>query len=98
MKIIGLRKAVGDYRRANADGYYSPRYGYLMYDTDNGHIWTDIFFDTGHNSWTQYHSDSIIDLGKYMADLGMPVTMANVKKIVNDPDFLELYQEYRNLQ
>ena len=98
MKIIGLKKAVGDYQRANADGCYSPRYGYLMYDTADGRIWTDEFYDFGHNSYTQYHSDSIINLGSYMADLGVAVTMLNVKKIVDDPVFLTKYQNYINLQ
>lgn len=32
MKIKGLKKAIGDYKRANEEGYYSPRYGYLMFD------------------------------------------------------------------
>lgn len=98
MKIIGLKKAIGDFKRANADRYYSPRYGYLMYDISDGHIWTDEFYDFGHNSYTQYNSDSIINLGSYMADMGIPVTMANVKKIVNDPLFWDRYQYNISLQ
>ena len=97
MKIVGLKKAVGDYQRANAEGYYSAYYGYLMYDTADGHIWTDVFYDLGHNSWTKYDSGSIVNLGRYMADLGVSVTMVNVKKIVDDPDFLTKYQSHMNI-
>ena len=91
MKIKGLRKAVGDYQRANAEGYYSPRYGHLMYDAGDGEIWTDEFYSLGHNSYNAYKKSTVINLGRYMADLGMPVTMANVKKIIDDPDFLKKY-------
>lgn len=98
MKIIGLKKAVGDFKRANAGGYYSPFYGYLMYDISSGRIWTDFYCSIGHNSYTQYYTCNIINLGSYMADMGIAVTMANVKKIVNDPFFLERYQYNINLQ
>lgn len=48
MKIKGLKTAVGDYKRANKEGYYSPRYGYLMFDRESGEIWTDEFYSLGH--------------------------------------------------
>lgn len=94
MKIKGLRKAVGDYQRANAEGYYSPRYGYLMYDTADKELWTDEFYSLGRNSWNEYKKDTVINLGRYMADLEMPVTMANVKKVIDEPDFLKKYESH----
>ena len=94
MKIIGLKKAIGDFNRANAGGYYSPRYGYLMYDTADGELWTDEFYSLGRNSWNAYKKATIINLGKYMAVLEMPVTMANVKKVIEDPDFLKKYESH----
>lgn len=83
-KIKGLKKAVGEYRRANAGGYYSPRYGYLMFDKNTGEIWTDEFFSLGQNSWKEYHSDSIINLGRLMGEKNMDVTMKNIKQFVEE--------------
>lgn len=51
MKITGLKKAVGEYQRANKEGYYSPKYGYLMFDKATGELWTDEFYSLGHNEW-----------------------------------------------
>lgn len=82
MKIKGLKKAVGEYQRLNAGGYYSPHYGCLMYDTEDGTIWTDEFYSFGHNSWKVYDSKSIVNLGRLMAEQGIPVSMANVKEFV----------------
>ena len=98
MKILGLKRAIRDYKRANSEGYDSPRYGYLMYDTSDGRIWTDELYDVEHNMCVEYSSDSIINLSDYMTYWGIAITVANVIKIVNNPDFLELYQSYRNLQ
>ena len=81
-KIKGLKKAVGDYNRANAEGYYSPRYGYLMYDKNDGSIWTDEFYSLGHNSWKEYHSDTIVNLGKMMAEREIEVSMNSVKEFI----------------
>lgn len=83
-KIKGLKKAVGEYQRANEGGYYSPRYGYLMFDKNTGEIWTDEFFSLGQNSWKEYHSDSIINLGRLMGEKNMDVTMKNVKQFVEE--------------
>lgn len=83
-KITGLKKAVGEYQRANAGGYYSPRYGYLMFDLEDGKLWTDEFYSLGHNSWKQYHSPTIINLGGRMAEHGLDVTMKNVREFVEN--------------
>lgn len=82
MKIKGLKKAVGDYHRFNSGGYYSPEYGILMYDKESGEIWTDQFYSLGHNSWIEYHGDSIVYLGKMMGERGLEVNMKNVKEFI----------------
>ena len=82
MKIKGLKKAVGDYQRANSEGFYSPRYGYIMYDSEDGQLWTDEFYSLGHNEWKEYHSDTIVNLGAMMAEREIPVNMANVRQFI----------------
>lgn len=82
LKIKGLKKAVGEYTRANAGGYYSPRYGCLMFDKSTRELWIDEFYSIGHNSWNQYHSESIINLGRIMERLGIEVNMQNVKSFI----------------
>lgn len=82
LKIKGVKKAVGDYNRANAGGYYSPRYGKLMLDRSTGEVWTDEFYSLGHNSWTEYHDPAIVNLGYFMAeeaDGEAIITMATVR-------------------
>lgn len=81
-KITGLKKAVGDYQKANAEGHYSPRYGYLMYDKENGNLWTDEFYSLGHNEWKDYHSDTIINLGLMMAEREIEINMKNVRDFI----------------
>ena len=82
IKIKGLKKAVGDYQRANSEGYYSPRYGYLMFDKEDGSIWTDEFFSLGHNQCKEYHSESIVNLGRMMARRKIEINMKNVKEFI----------------
>ena len=81
-KIKGLKKAVGDYNRANAEGYYSPRYGYLMYDKKDNQVWTDEFYSLGRNSWKDYHSDSVVNLGMMILERGIEVNMKSVKEFI----------------
>ena len=61
VKLRGLKKAVGDYQRANSYGYYSPWYGVLMLDRSTGELWTDEFYSLGHNEWKVYYDGDIID-------------------------------------
>ena len=82
MTIKGLKKAVGEFQRANAEGYYSPRYGRLMFDTATGELWTDEFYSLGHNDWAEYHSNTIINLGNEMETFGIDVNMKNVKDFI----------------
>lgn len=81
-KITGLKKAVGDYQSANAEGYYSPRYGSLMYDKEDGNLWTDEFYSLGHNEWKVYHSDTIINLGLMMTEREIEINMKNVRDFI----------------
>ena len=80
--IKGLKKAVGDFQRANAEGYYSPRYGYLMFDKEDGSLWTDEFYSLGHNEWKEYHSETIVNLGRMMSEREIEVNMKNVKEFI----------------
>lgn len=82
LKIKGLKKAIGEFKRANSYGWYSPRYGYLMFDFSDGEIWTDEFYSIGHNSWKEYHSQSIVNLGSLMQEQGIEINMRNVKEFI----------------
>lgn len=98
-KLIGLKKAVGSYKRLNAGGWYSPHYAELMLDKETGEIWADEFYSLGHNNWKEYHCEDIINLGAKMARYNeeayyrnkpqYPVTMAGVKAFCNDVVFRE---------
>ena len=77
--VKGLKKAVGDYQRANSEGAYSPRYGVLMYDKSDGELWTDEFYSLGHNSWKEYYSEHIVNLSSLMRERGVEVNMKNVQ-------------------
>lgn len=79
LKLQGLNKAIGDYHRANSGGPYSPRYGRLMLDKSTGEIWTDEFYDLGHNRFKSYESYDIINLGAIMKDDGYEITRDAVK-------------------
>lgn len=84
MKIKGLKKAIGDYKRANKEGYHSSRYGYLMFDKEDGEIWTDEFYSLGHNEWKEYHSDTIVDLGQMMSEQELEINMKTVKEFIHN--------------
>lgn len=89
-KNTGLKKAVGDYQKFNKGGRYDPHYGLLMFDKSTGELWTDEFYDLGHNSYIEYNSADIVDLvlemryyylrefGKYEPE----ITMKTVKDFI----------------
>lgn len=79
-KITGLKKAVGEYNRANAGGFYSSRYGYLMLDRSTGEVWTDEFCDYGHGTYKNYHSSDIINLSREILGHGITVSMKSVRQ------------------
>ena len=82
MTIKGIKKAVGDFNRLNAGGTYSPRYGYLMFDSETGEVWTDEFYDLGHGSWNNYESETIVNIWNEVIREFGSVTMANVKRYI----------------
>ena len=82
MNIKGLKKAVGTYQRANAEGCYSSCYGELMFDSETGELWTDEFCSLGHNEWKEYKSLSIVNIGRRMREYDVPITMKNVKDFI----------------
>lgn len=81
MKIKGIKKAVGEFKRANRYGDYSPNYGFLMLDRENGNVWTDSFYSIGRSSYTVYNKKSICNLSAKLNDLELEVNMKNVKII-----------------
>ncbi len=84
MKITGLKNAIGTYRRVNSGGPYSPHYGYLMFDTESGHIWCDEFCDFSHSWYVDYNGDtSVINLAYAMCKDGVDrITMKTVKDYI----------------
>jgi len=76
MKISGLRKIAGETK--SLQGHYSSIYLQLNYDTSDGHAWTDQHCSLGHNSWTQYHDDTIINCGI----LTEPATMKEIEAMI----------------
>lgn len=81
-KIKGIKKALREYKQLNKGGIFSPWYGELMYDKETHEIWTDTFYDVGHNSFKVYHDSDIIHLSKMMLRQDIPVTELNVMRFV----------------
>lgn len=82
MRIHGLKAAVGEYLRANVEGYYSPKYGYLMYNMDSGELWVDEYYSVGRTSRKIYQSKSIVNIGEMMIDKGIDVSMRGVRDFI----------------
>ena len=80
MKITGIKKAVDEYHRANAGGYYSPSYGIIMLDRSTGEVWTDCFYDLGHNSFKAYDDPAIINISRAIEQDHESVCMSTVKE------------------
>ena len=72
-QLLGAHKAVQEYKKYNANGLFSPEYGYLMLDCESGELWTDYFYSLGHNMWKEYHNDSIVNLGSVMQEQSIEV-------------------------
>ena len=87
MKIHNLKKAIGDYKRFNEGGAYSPRYGLLMYEKSSGYLWTDEFYDLGHNAHAIYANDDIVNLGLAMKEKGIEINMKNTKAFIEKGEF-----------
>ena len=87
MKMHNLKKAIGDYKWFNAGGAYDSRYGFLMYEKSSCHLWTDEFYDLGHNSYIVYDDDDIVNLGLLMKEKGIEVNMKNTKEFIEKGEF-----------
>ena len=88
MKIHNLKKAIGDYKRFNDGDAYSPRYGLLMYEKSSGHLWTDEFYDLGHNAYIVYDDDGdVVNLGLLMKEKDIEVNMKNTKEFIEKGEF-----------
>lgn len=53
-----------------------------MFDKATGELWTDEFYSLGYNEWKQYQSNSIINLGRIMAENNIEINMKNVKSFI----------------
>lgn len=90
MKVSGFKKAIRDYKELNKGGQYDPHYGLLMFDKSTGELWTDEFYDLGHNSYIDYDNTDIISLGLEMRDYYLhefgeyepEITMETVKDFI----------------
>ena len=87
MKIHNLKKAIGDYKRFNEGGAYNPRYGFLMYKKSSGYLWTDEFYDLGHNTHAIYANDDVVNLGLLMKEKGIEINMKNTKAFIEKGEF-----------
>lgn len=73
IKITGVKKAVGTYKRANSGGPYHDNYGVIRVDRNTGEVWCDEYASS--NSWTVYNDKAIADVCTYPK----PVNMENVR-------------------
>lgn len=77
MQLKGLKKAVGDYQRANAEGH-SYVFGRLMFDVDSGELWTERIYKRNDNQRKAYPGRKVIDLGRVVEKAYGKVTMKTV--------------------
>lgn len=79
MKVKGIKKAVGDYRRWTERNFsYCAN---IMMDISNGEVWTDCFLNS--NEWKVYHSENIISLSHYFVIYSVSkVTMDEIKRLI----------------
>lgn len=79
MKVKGIKKAVGDYRRWIKR---NPSYrANIMMDTATGEVWTDCFISS--NEWKVYQSQDIISLSNCIGmHQELEVTMDGIKRLI----------------
>ena len=78
LKMSGLRKVAGETK--SLSGPYSPEYLQLNYDRSTGEVWTDFFYDLGHNNWQEYHDENVLRCG----NLSSPHTMQEIADVIHD--------------
>lgn len=79
MKVKGIKKAVGDYRRWI--NRMPAGYANIMLDTTTGEVWTDCYLAT--ESWKSYGDSTIISLSRFMIRYQhFNVTMDDIKLLI----------------
>lgn len=89
MKITGLKRAVGDYKRYFDVSKRSCFYAFLMFDTSTGALWCDSFCDITRKSRRKYKNPAIIDLGKVMDSHNIDMETLSMKQVK-----LFIYEHY----
>ena len=75
--IKGLRKASGETENF---GYYSGKYVELFFAFENGEVWGVFQYSLGQNTWTEYHSSSVVKLCNATEHL----TMQQIADLIRD--------------
>lgn len=70
MKLVGLKKAVGDINRI-FESKDPEVYGCLMLDTGNGRVWVDEFHDITRESCIEYEDENIVKLSEMIIDFNL---------------------------
>lgn len=81
IKINGIRKASGE--TVN----WSPRsggYTEIFFDRRDGDVWTVDQVSFGHNSWTVYHSSSIIKVCETSTHMSMQQIADAIYEAISD--------------
>lgn len=77
IKITGIKKAIGEYKRWISEDY--RRTGNFMLNVITGEVWVDCFVDV--NSWKEYNDENIISLSSYIIkNMEKQLTMLTLKK------------------
>lgn len=75
LRMSGLRTVAGETK--SLTGSYSPEYLQLNYDRSTGEVWTDFFFSVGHNNWTKYQDENVLNCGNLCSHYTMQ-ELANI--------------------
>lgn len=75
MKLKGIKKVCGETKtlKPNTGAYYQ-----VFVNKKTQYVWADFHYSIGHNEWSEYHSNDIIDCGF----VSSPMTMSELKEMV----------------
>ena len=90
-KIKGIRKVAGETKHLG--GYYSPAYLQLFYDTVTNECWTAFHSSIGHNSWTKYDNENILDCGFLVDQMTMNEIEQRIIEKIRERKIIEARQE-----
>ena len=73
LKITGLKKLAGELQATlpKHNDWYSGKYFQINLNTETGEVWGDFFYSLGKNSWSEYHDENIIVIGRTYKPLTM---------------------------